>query len=374
MSGWSTSQEIDNAVPGESVSERASEIDVDEWMRIVAKGSRDQRLRAAYAPPRGANRDRVVPALMTLAGDIQQDVRVAAIYALGEIGDQRSYALLQNSLDDRAPRAREAAVWAVNKMRIVEAMPVVVRLLDDKDRKVRVAANWYLAQTAPLSEREPLLNSLDSSDSGVRVAAVWGLSVSPLEEHRSAARRLFLDSSAEVREAAAWSFAEARDIKSIDSFYRGLADPDQDVREAMAGGLTRLDDPGGTLATRLINGEAFPWSDIESVFGKSTATSFLIALLESDDSQVRRIAAAALGQSGENAARAGLIALSESQRLRDRMAAIAALSDLDDSTPTGTFIRLAWVFSSSLVGLSLILLLLGSGILIHFWRTNSVDT
>lgn len=370
MSGWSIAQEGGSPERDESGFPGASSIDVDQWLRIAAEGSPDQRLRAAYAPPDQADRDRVVPALMTLAGDIKQDIRSAALYALGELGDQRSYALIRNALDDRSPRVREAAVWAANKARIIDALPEVAGLFDDRDPKVRVAANWYFAQTVPPAERGPLLRSLEAADSRVRVAAVWGLSASPLEEHRSAARFLFADSNPDVREAAAWGFAEARDSQSIGAFRRGLADRDEGVRKAMADGLQTLGDPGGAIAIQLINGEELLWSDIESALGSSTASSFLIALLDSDENRVRNIAAAALGQSGENAARTRLLVMSESQRLGDRMAATAALSNLDNSGQTGKFVRLFWSFASSVIGFSVILLLIVSCLFFGIWRAK----
>jgi len=87
-----------------------------------------------------------VKPLIVLLGDKEVRLRVAAAYALGDIGDPRAIEPLKAALNDKHEEVREAAATALagfNAPSIVEALR---RSMNDEHECVRKAARWALSK------------------------------------------------------------------------------------------------------------------------------------------------------------------------------------------------------------------------------------
>ena len=336
---------------------------LDSWLHQIRDGSPRQRREAAANPPSDARLRLVIDALSDAANDVHLDVRTAAIFSLGDLGDMEVVPLLHNKLASRAPKVRSAAIWALASLGNADAEPQVRKLLIDSNDGVRLAASWYFAKIAVPRARSPLLASLGDENAKVRVAAVWGLSATGIDEHLELVRMKLQDPSSDVRSAAARALGRADDRKSSKALKQALSDIESSVRIAAASALTELGEAGGAIADEMTNGKAVEWDQLDSVLG-ADAVPFLIALLQSNESGVRANSAIALGESGDQRAEPALRELSESPDLSDRIAATNALATLGDWSLPVRFIAAAWAAITSrtaiiLVGVLALAVLLG---------------
>lgn len=118
-----------------------------------------------------------VPQLITLLGDSDAWVRMAAARALGELRDERALARLVATLSDDNWRVRELAVWALSEMkddRAVNALCSV--LLSDARVEVRRGAAEALGEIASADALPSLKQALNDNEATVRTKAGWAIS------------------------------------------------------------------------------------------------------------------------------------------------------------------------------------------------------
>ena len=327
--------------------------DLESWLDRIRHGSLVQRREAAANLPSGVKSKQLVDALLDAANDYYVDVRTAAIFSLGDLGNMEVVPLLHNKLASRAPEVRSAAIWALASLANTDAEPQIRKLLIDNNDEVRLAASWYFAKITAPQAREPLLALLGDENVEVRVAAVWGLSATGVGGHIEMVRTKLRDPNVEVRAATARALAQAGDRKSSKALKQTLSDIESSVRIAAAWALTELGEASGPIADKMISGEAGQWERLDAVLGVD-AVPFLIALLRSDDPGVRASSAKVLGESSDQRAKPALRDLSGSPDFSDRIAATTALATLDERRLPAKLFSIAWAAFTSRSGIFLV--------------------
>ncbi|MCP4639170.1 MAG: sigma-70 family RNA polymerase sigma factor [bacterium] len=113
----------------------------------------------------------------TIEGTRHQDerVRVAALLALAELGDQDDLLVYVHALQEGAPAERRAAAGLLSRFDVETAEPLLADLAEDADPKVRQAAVLALGEIDADSARERLRELLQSRDKRVVKAAASAL-------------------------------------------------------------------------------------------------------------------------------------------------------------------------------------------------------
>ena len=118
-----------------------------------------------------------VPQLITLLGDSDEWVRMAAARALGEVRDERALTRLVATLSDDNWRVRELAVWALSEMKDDRAVTALCSvLLSDARVEVRRGAAEALGEIASADALPSLKQALNDTEPSVRGKAAWAIS------------------------------------------------------------------------------------------------------------------------------------------------------------------------------------------------------
>jgi HEAT repeat protein len=148
-------------------------------------------------------------ALLRLLHDRDEDVVIAAIHALGVLGNHRCDPELLRFETHPEPEIRKAVAGALLSTTLPEAVPVLLRLMDDPDIEVRDWATTTVAEAAGFDTpeiRDALLERATSGDDALtRGEALLGLA---RRGDRRAAPRLI----AELSGDAPYPFEEAAKI------------------------------------------------------------------------------------------------------------------------------------------------------------------
>jgi HEAT repeat protein len=143
--------------PGGSPSANWRTAAVDQFTGALAHPDRGHRLAAlrviarVFAPaPGAAVSDPIAAAVLLLLNDRQQEVRIAAIEALGALRDTRAVqALMERFGDARRSREGEAALAALSAVGHPSASPIFIEHLADGSSERRRLAIEGLARTGP---------------------------------------------------------------------------------------------------------------------------------------------------------------------------------------------------------------------------------
>ena len=123
----------------------------------------------------GARAD-AVPQLITLLGDSDQWVRMAAARALGELHDHQAVAKLLATLSDDDWRVRELVVWALSETKDARAVTALCTvLISDPRVEVRRGAAEALGEIQSAEALPALKQALHDSAPGVSAKAAWAI-------------------------------------------------------------------------------------------------------------------------------------------------------------------------------------------------------
>ena len=122
------------------------------------------------------SRASAIPQLITLLGDTDAWVRMAAARAIGEVRDGRATETLIATLSDADWRVRRLAAWALNEMKEKRAVAALCQLLlGDSRAEVRSAAAEALGEIASRDALPSLQRALNDPEVGVRAKANWAI-------------------------------------------------------------------------------------------------------------------------------------------------------------------------------------------------------
>ncbi len=95
----------------------------------------------------------------------------SAVFAMGHSIDPQWQQTILDELESEHPGMRYEAARAAGEMTLEDALPFLVRMVDDKDSEVRLAAIWALGQIGGKPAAEALARASKSAEPALREAA-----------------------------------------------------------------------------------------------------------------------------------------------------------------------------------------------------------
>lgn len=129
----------------------------------------------------------------------QQEVRVQAAEALGEIGDKTSFAPLRARLTDWSRDVRGAAAVALGKLKDTDSIADITELLNDEDEIVREKAIVALGLLGQPDVAGPINGKLNDPNGMVRMAAIEALNTLGVETGSAFLLRVLEDTDRDAR-------------------------------------------------------------------------------------------------------------------------------------------------------------------------------
>lgn len=232
---------------------------------------------AAYAlakTHRDLEHGEIVEALFQAIGRGPESIQTAAIFALGQIGDQDTgLGLLQMVGSGNSEAVRIAAAQALGWLRVERAMPALREAAADEDSaELRSAAVSAIGAIGGEEAIGILLEKLDDEDRYVRGEAKRALdSLEPISQSRWTAED---NLSVQGRLLRIEKLSDSRDPDGVGVIIEALGDESSGVRVAAIDGLSAFTDPH--------------------------SVALIVATLESDDPVMSTGAALALGRGSED--------------------------------------------------------------------------
>lgn len=148
----------------------------------LALGHADAAVRAGAAGALGAIDpldDETFTALLGTCQDPEASVRVSALRAVGELGDAKGRAVVEQGLADGDPQVRRTALVAFSQLPVPtkEKVNAILAALEDSDEPSRAAAARALGQLGPIAKvyAAKIVGLLDSKTLEHRIDAVVAL-------------------------------------------------------------------------------------------------------------------------------------------------------------------------------------------------------
>ena len=299
------------------------------------------------SPASAQSRDRAVPALLSVVGDENANVRLAAVQALGQLSDPRAIdALAEAMRNDTDPRVREAAASALGEIDSPRAVPALIAALGaERVVAVRAKIAWALGEIEDARAVDVLSTALRDQAVEVRRQAVWALG----EIESPAAVPMIItalrDSDPEMRKQAASALGEIGSADAVTALSAATKDPDAEVRDQAVSALGEIADARAlpALTAALSDDEVEVRRTAVSAIGSlelRSAPPGLIAALRDRDPEVQKGAAEALGNLEDEAAVPALIPLTRSTDTEVKRAAVQALADIGGTTAIEAIVAL----------------------------------
>jgi HEAT repeat protein len=223
---------------------------------------------------------RALPAIEAAVASPEADLRFQAVLALGRLAPDQSFEQLSKAAEDTDPEVRANAAAALADTAAERAIPVMRALLMDRDRAVRLEAGLALAELGERSATPTLIEAL--SDRDVAPQAVRALG--------------------QLRDPSA--------IPALTDLCRSWL-ARAPLRASAAAALTALDDPFGWSELQVWLGSRRREARAMAIYACGDlritgAVDRLIEILKDPHHPDRDAAARALGEIGDERARAAL--------------------------------------------------------------------
>lgn len=279
-----------------------------------------------------------VTALLGAMDDVDREVRVTVVTALGGLQDTAAVLALMRSLTtDTDAEVRMAAARALGQIEDGRAVPALGQALQgDDDPNVRIVAARALGQIEDPRGVESLAAAVNDSERDVRLAVVHALGDIGSADAIDALTAVTRDGDVEIRETAVWALGQIEDSRAVPAVSQVLtSDGDAGVRRQAAWALGQIEHASAVPAlAQALNDDDVKvrrmavWSmgQIED----ARAVEPLIGVLNDSDLEIRRQAIRALGGIESRQAVDPLIALLDDPEVEIREMAIWALGQIDD--------------------------------------------
>lgn len=284
-----------------------------------------------------------MPVLLEALGDEDARIRWGALYWLGQLRDPRAIDGLITALADHEPRLERSLIDTVRSYGVAAA-PLLVEVLQHPDALTRARAATILGAVGRPEEMEPLLAGLDDPEGDVRDAVAGGLGRIAARHPEGVTPGLvnalvaaFQSDRADLhnRIVIAESVAQLDKDRAVTLWIDTLHHPAAELRREAAARLGQLGDRRAVVVLNLA------LSDSESGVREQAAESLrgfrdyrslkaLTSCLGDEDSYVRLAAIAALTAIGDSRAGPALVNMLHDDSARIRMAASEALLQLAD--------------------------------------------
>jgi HEAT repeat protein len=254
--------------------------------------------------------------------------------------------LLIEQLDSEDADTRMAAIMALGRVGDRRATPALARQLE-RDRATIVAAAGALAAIADAAAFDPLLALLTHPDASVRQAAIGALNSIGHPDMAGRIRPLLDAEDPVARESAVRIAGYFGYRDSIERLLALCADPAEGVRRAAAEQLPFIDDPRALAQLASIVRTDTPRVRAAAAQALGTVTGgevrrLLLDAIADQDPWVRYFAARALGQQRDTGA---LTALTDAARqdpaMHVRIAAVEAMSTIAAAEATDALLLYA---------------------------------
>lgn len=204
---------------------------------LSARG--DAPRRRGDAPRRGPGAGEIVPSLLRLLDDPAPAVRAAAAEAVGEMGIEGAVPRLSETLEDPSARVRRRAAKALGEIEDPRAVDALARTVaTDDDREVRETAAWALGETESpraVTALEDVLADVEADWLRVRLVRALG------ETRRPSAvpvlRELMGRRDRDVRAAALEALVENATDAALATVAEALESDDAQLRALAARAL-----------------------------------------------------------------------------------------------------------------------------------------
>ncbi len=253
----------------------AREIDLRDLAGVASTALRGARTvvekRTAMATAERGRHAGALPEVRKLVKDPEWEVRVSAVWVVGELGGASDVALLEEALRDPDSSVRGQAVSSLGllkgkghaerilvllrdkdlsvrigaadsarRMNVREAVPDLLALLKEKDMNARAMAMLALADLGAPGAVAPITELLNSSDTSIRLEAVRALVCLDAKASISAVERRLQDQDGGIRGEAALALGKLGSKESIPQLRKLLEDPSSWARREAARALCLL--------------------------------------------------------------------------------------------------------------------------------------
>lgn len=210
-----------------------------EKVSLVRALSSDNAMVRSYAMETlGVQSDRLLSYLVQVLQTGTAEIRRAAVYALGRLGDREAVEHIISALDDEEARVRREAVHSLEQLEAVEGL---IGALTNPDAQVRNAAVYALRDLGDPKAVEPLSGLLSDPEAYIRQSV--GFALGDLGDPRAvpALIEALGDPDRYVRGAAVRALGKIGDARAIDPLKALLdSEPDEEVRQDIERSLERL--------------------------------------------------------------------------------------------------------------------------------------
>jgi HEAT repeat protein len=146
---------------------KLSDSQIDEVTKALSLRLQDEDIKVRVHTPgtlASYHSGKVLPALLAVANDENNDLRREVAYALGNIGDRRALQVLYTLLDDREISVVQSAIGALGRLADPRSTDHVMKSLEAEHPWNRVAAAHALGTIGDRRAVEPLCKCLQTKD------------------------------------------------------------------------------------------------------------------------------------------------------------------------------------------------------------------
>lgn len=244
--------------------------------------------------PRSPAARTVVPAYLQAVTEGEVEVRVAAAFVLGTIGDPRAVDPLIACLGNSEREIRKAAASALGMLRTRKAVEPLIGLLTDTDTEVRrctVNSLWSIGDDRVV---EPIAGQLRDESRVVREAAAEALQALGWQPGNVDEHAWFAVGSRQ------WETASRLGQPALPALLSALKDYDKSIQEGVVDALGKLGDPRAVdplidVLKHYDTGVRTGALKSLAIFHDQRTVDPISRLLKDNDKEIRKTAAKILG-------------------------------------------------------------------------------